>query len=282
VAAAKTRIGERSEAFMVRAAELATRDHYLARTVQAFEADAGRFAGRCEESVYRTRAFAVIAGAKPADLFQGFRRVYEPRPNALVQLLQSFGESATLGVLGNLAVRGTGAVGVAITARDLFIPQVKRGGEDVHDRLLLVGDYAAALKRLKEKDRLDEQDPDCQALRRMLERTGKAMPSSSTEFLAQSTQLSTLLKDGLETLAKGYVVKKVLPDSGQLGVPLVRAEKESIAQQGARVFKALEMGVQSAANEKLAEQVWDGIRERTKKDMDEAERRVATRKGTSR
>jgi hypothetical protein len=281
VEAAKAQIGVRREALVARAAELATRDRYLERTRQVFEADADRFTARCEDAIDRTRTLAVIAGSKPANLIQGFRRNYEPRPNAVVAVLQSFGESAALGVLGKLAVRGTGAVGLAITARDLLTPHVTRGEEDVHDRLLLVGDYAAALKRLKKQGRLDEGDPDYQALRRMLERTGKQMPGSPAAFLAQSTELSALLKDGLETLAKGYVLKKVLPDSGQPGVPLAR-EGNSISQQGARVFKAFELEVNDAANEKPVEAAWDAIRDKTKKEWDAAGRRVAARKGSSR
>jgi hypothetical protein len=171
---------------------------------------------------------------------------------------------------------------VALAARDFLAPHIRRGGEDVEDRLLLVGDYAAALKRLQDRPPPGEHSADAQALRAMVERVGQHMPGSKPEFWYQSTELSRLLQDGLSTLAKGYVLQKVLPAGDPLATPLARSEKESISRLSERLVTTFEAGVKDTAGEKLGEAAWDTLQERTKKEWEEAGRRAAGKKEGSR
>jgi hypothetical protein len=181
----------------------------------------------------RAQALAEIAGEKPANLIGGFSRVTDKRPNPLIELGKSVGKDALLATLSALAVGESGgtaavwgptAAEVVVKLSDILPPGADERTREVEDNVLLIGDYAQALRRLKDEGRLAQGDPGYDAIRKMLKERGQEMPGSGPEFFYQSEARIRTLEDGLAEVASHYAGEAVKP--GELTLTKKMAERE--------------------------------------------------------
>jgi len=132
---------------------------------------------------------------------------------------------------------------------DTSIKSMDQKTVEVEKNILLIGDYGGALERLKKLKRLKPNDPGYAALREMLVRMNREMPSTTgqysintpagtldLEFVYKSFSPAILLEETVANLAGQYVASKV-EVFGKAFSTLSKSEKGFIGKAGSDFFK---------------------------------------------
>ncbi|HTD24890.1 MAG TPA: hypothetical protein VK738_19715 [Terriglobales bacterium] len=243
---------------------LASRRTVLEETRTNLEQDQATFTSKCEEAATRAKVLAQIipvSGTKPGPGNQ-------QDPN---KAFKGLGQEFAAGAFKKFVV-STEAPGIAMTAADVITAGVDERTKEISRNILLIGDYALALKRLKEQGHLQPGDPSYDALRHMEQETGNDMPIGQAEFTWQAVSSENTLLEGLAATAGHYASQKVEHIAGDIMRHLSVADKQTIGKAGYQVFKkAISIDIEAGANkgtELLLKGSAEGVQEQRKKALD--------------
>lgn len=98
-----------------------------------------------------------------------------------------------------------GGVGHVLTALDIATAVSNEHEREIQRRLLIIGNYAEAIKSLKSRGHLRQGDRRYEALRYMMQMSGRSMPTSATEFNIQALGTAKALGNSLAAVASHYM-----------------------------------------------------------------------------
>jgi hypothetical protein len=216
------------------AMDLASRQPYLDIRRQKLTEDVAAFIAGCEKISIRALILAEIVPHSTSGTPDTGK---SHRADAGKEVLMSLGSFAGLEILKRMGysyLSGPGA-GV-ITAADILGAGMDGRTEQLQRKILLIGDYAAALARLKKEGRLRAGDPGYDALRRAMIEAGESMPRSGLGFTFESLGTAKAMVAGLAELAAGYAAKPVRGIGARLARTLPRADRQVLGRTQRRAM----------------------------------------------
>jgi len=125
-----------------------------------------------------------------------------------------------------------GGVGHVLTALDLAIVASNEHDREIQRRLLIIGNIAEAIESLKSRGHLRQGDRRYEALRHMMQISGRSMPTSATEFNVQALGTVKALGNGLAAVASHYLGGALAKSGKAKVISAFKADKRFWASNG--------------------------------------------------
>lgn len=220
------------------------------------------YTAECEAALTRARALDEIVGVRSS--YASDRRAdtssniltsmgtdgLEATGKAILEAISAKRAPAVALELAGVSLEGVGAV---ITAEDITSTAMDERSREIEANILLLGDYALAIKRLQANGRLNPSDQSYQALKKMIDIRRGEMPGTSTEFAVESIATLRTLGATLVSVASKYGSKKIERVGPAIMNRLSPMEKKALGTGAYRFFSSAISGTVSLTTDEISQ-----------------------------